>query len=153
MRSLELRVPPLVVVLVAAGLMWLLARTFPGYALRVPAAMALAVVLFLAGAAFTLSGVLAFRRANTTVNPTTPEASATVVSTGVYARTRNPMYLGMLLALLAWAVALDSLTALLGPIAFVLYMNRFQIAPEERALHEKFGAAYDAYCAGVGRWI
>ena len=67
--------------------------------------------------------------------------------------TRNPMYLGMLLWLLAWALWLGSLSAFVGLPLFVLYLNRFQISLEERFLAEKFGAEYQAYCARVRRWI
>ena len=63
------------------------------------------------------------------------------------------MYLGFALLLLAWGLFLENLAALLGVAAFVLYMNRFQIAPEERALEARFGAEYSRYCARVRRWI
>ena len=62
------------------------------------------------------------------------------------------MYLGFLLALLAWAVFLANVLALLPVVAFVAYMNRFQIAPEERALVALFGAEYNAYKQRVRRW-
>lgn len=153
MRSLELRVPPPVVAGVAAGLMWLIASAFPALAVGTPGRVPLALVLLALGILTTLSGVLAFRKAQTTINPMTPEASSTVVSTGIYRFTHNPMYLGMLLVLLAWAAALGNVLALLGPVAFVLYMNRFQIAPEERALQQKFGPAYSAYLEQVRRWL
>jgi protein-S-isoprenylcysteine O-methyltransferase Ste14 len=66
---------------------------------------------------------------------------------------RNPMYLGVLTVLIAWAVLLSSAWALLGPLAFVLYINRFQIAPEEQVLSDKFGADYSAYQSRVRRWL
>jgi protein-S-isoprenylcysteine O-methyltransferase Ste14 len=76
-----------------------------------------------------------------------------MVTSGVYRHTRNPMYLGMLCLLGAWAAWLGNAAALLGLPAFVAYMNRFQIAPEERALAQRFGAAFDAYAARVRRWL
>lgn len=63
------------------------------------------------------------------------------------------MYLGLLFILIAWAVFLSSAWALIGPLAFVLYMNRFQIAPEERALSAMFGISYSAYKSRVRRWL
>lgn len=63
------------------------------------------------------------------------------------------MYLGLLFVLVAWAFFLSSYWALLGPLAFVLYMNRFQIAPEERVLLGMFGPGYAAYKARVRRWL
>lgn len=94
-----------------------------------------------------------FRRANTTVNPLKPQAASSLVTAGIYRYTRNPMYLGLLFLLVAWAVLLSSPFALLGPVAFVTYISRFQIVPEERVLAALFGAEYAAYQAGVRRWL
>jgi protein-S-isoprenylcysteine O-methyltransferase Ste14 len=66
---------------------------------------------------------------------------------------RNPMYVGLLLLLAGWALHLSHPLALLGLPAFVAYMNRFQIAPEERALRAKFGPAYEDYARAVRRWL
>lgn len=66
---------------------------------------------------------------------------------------RNPMYLSLLLLLVAYAVRLDSPVPWLGPIAFVGYVNRFQIGPEERALQAKFGEACLRYRARTRRWL
>lgn len=63
------------------------------------------------------------------------------------------MYVGLLFILIAWAVFLSSAWALLGSLAFVLYMNRFQIAPEERVLSAMFTADYFAYKSSVRRWL
>ncbi|HEX7889611.1 MAG TPA: isoprenylcysteine carboxylmethyltransferase family protein [Ramlibacter sp.] len=153
MRSLELRIPPVAVVAVAAALMWLLARAFPHPTLLFTAPWALAGALVGLGAAITVSGVLAFRRAHTTVNPMTPGASSSVVSNGIYKLTRNPMYLGFLFALAGWGLMLGNALCVLPLAGYVLYMNRFQIAPEEKALAQKFGAEYTAYTQQVRRWI
>ena len=100
-----------------------------------------------------LAGVIEFRRARTTVDPTRPEHSSAIVSGGIYSLTRNPMYLGFLLILAAWAAWLGNLPACLALLAFVQYMNRFQIAPEERVLGARFGAPYEAYRQRVRRWL
>jgi len=105
------------------------------------------------GVAFSATGILSFRRVRTTVNPTRPDEASVLVSTGIYRVTRNPMYVGLLLVLVAWAVFLASAWALLGVAGFVLYMNRFQIAPEERALSRLFGSEYASYKARVRRWL
>jgi protein-S-isoprenylcysteine O-methyltransferase Ste14 len=154
MRFLELRIPPPLVGLIIAGAMWVIASSLPPL-LPLPASIRLpaAGVLTLAGVAIALSGVISFRRAQTTVNPLKPETSTSLVSTGIYRITRNPMYLGMLAVLLAWAAHLPSVLALLGPVAFSLYITRFQIIPEERALHSLFGAAFVEYTHKVRRWL
>jgi len=105
------------------------------------------------GIGFSAAGVLAFRRARTTIDPTRPGRASSLVNSGVYRITRNPMYVGLACVLVAWAVFLASPWALAGPIAFVLYIGRFQIAPEERALSELFGSEYAQYRAKVRRWL
>jgi protein-S-isoprenylcysteine O-methyltransferase Ste14 len=153
MNHLELKVPPPIVALVLAVAMWAVSRSTFVFevdaALRIPVAVAIA----LAGGAFSVAGVAAFRRAKTTVNPMKPEAASSLVTGGVYRVTRNPMYVGLLLVLLGWAAFLCAPWALIGPAAFVAYMNRFQIAPEERALRSMFGEGYSAYRAKVRRWL
>jgi protein-S-isoprenylcysteine O-methyltransferase Ste14 len=98
-------------------------------------------------------GVVSFRRAGTTVNPLTPEASSTLVRAGVYTLTRNPMYLGFLMLLLGWAIYMSNAFALLFVPVFVVYMNRFQIEPEEKALGSRFGQAFVTYTTCVRRWL
>ncbi|MBG6289848.1 isoprenylcysteine carboxylmethyltransferase family protein [Pseudomonas nitroreducens] len=105
------------------------------------------------GAAVCLAGVLSFRLARTAVNPLRPETASALVSSGIYGHTRNPMYLGFAIALVAWAFYLASPVALLGVVGFVLYMNRFQIGPEEQALASLFGEAFAAYRTRVRRWL
>lgn len=73
--------------------------------------------------------------------------------TGIYRFTRNPMSLGFLVALLGWAVYLANVGAFLLLPAFVCYMNRFQIRPEEMALRERFGESFVAYQRRVRRWL
>ena len=154
MPSLELKIPPPLVAVVIAGAMYAAAALLaPVWALppnvRVFAALALAGL----GAAFDLAGMLAFRKAKTTINPLTPQRSSAVVTHGVYRLTRNPMYVGLVLILLGLAVYLASPWALLGPLAFGAFITRFQIQPEERALTARFGTAYTDYCARVRRWL
>ena len=153
MPSLELKIPPPVVaVLVALAMGWVsrygVLEGVP-LAWRVGAALVFAAV----GAAFDVAGIIAFRRAKTTVNPMKPEKSAVLVSSGVYRITRNPMYVGMVFILLAWAVVLASLWALFGPILFAVCTTRFQIKPEERVLAARFGDEFASYRARVRRWL
>lgn len=153
MKALELKVPPLLFVAVIAAAMYGAAAVVPEATFLVPGRSFIAIALALIGVALTLAGVLAFRRSKTTLNPMDPTAASAVVSGGVYRFSRNPMYLGFLLALGAWAIQLsNALAAALLPV-FVLYMNPFQIEPEERFLRAKFGHAYSQYSAAVRRWI
>jgi protein-S-isoprenylcysteine O-methyltransferase Ste14 len=153
MIRLEHKLPPPLVALCVAFLMWGVAR-FSGpiaiaFSLRLVAALALACT----GLAIAIAGIVQFRRARTTTNPFHPDAASSLVHDGVFRFTRNPMYLGMLLTLLGWAAFLANPMALLLTPVFVLYMNRFQIGPEEQALSARFGVAFDAYTASVRRWL
>jgi len=153
MRSLELKVPPPALALVIAILMWLLSRAAPALAFAIPARIPIAIIPAAAGLVTAILGVVTFARAKTTVNPTTPQASSSLVSWGIYKVTRNPMYLGLLLELTGWAIFLSNpLPFLLLPV-YMLYINRFQIEPEERALTSLFGREFAAYQSRVRRWI
>lgn len=153
MPSLELKVPPLAVVIVFGGAMLLASLALPVLAIESPARGFMAVLCVLAGTGAVVSGVFALRRHRTTVNPLTPEAASEVVQSGVYRFSRNPIYLGLLLWLLGLAAYLGSVVALLLLPGFVVYMNRYQIVPEERALLAKFGAPYARYIAAVRKWV
>jgi protein-S-isoprenylcysteine O-methyltransferase Ste14 len=153
MHVLELKVPPLAVVLIMAALMWLAAWAVPTLGFAFPARVFCAVSLAVAGAVASALGIASFRRAKTTVNPMQPQSSSSLVVSGIYRRTRNPMYLGVLLVLLGWAIFLSNVLAFLLLPAFILYMDRFQIDPEERALASLFGQDFVAYKSRVRRWI
>jgi len=153
MKSLELKIPPPVVAVLVAAAMWALSRVAPSLPLPTGIRLLLALVVALAGIGFSAAGVISFRRAKTTLNPTTPQLTSSLVSAGVYQVTRNPMYVGLLLVLIALVIFLSSAWALLGPAAYFLYIGRFQIAPEERALTALFGAEYTAYLSKVSRWL
>lgn len=153
MSWLEHRVPPPLVGLVTALLMawfsggpqWHVPTGVDGWSV---------LLLVLVGLSFDLAGLLAFRASRTTVNPLRPERASSLVTRGVYRITRNPMYVGMVFLLLAWGVYLAQWPALLlGPVTYVLYLTRFQIVPEERALLLLFGEEYRAYMARVRRWL
>ena len=150
---LELRIPPPVIAGAIAAAMWGLARAVPAMDVPNGARIPVAVVLAFAGVLLSACGIVTFRRARTTINPHKPEDAASLVSWGPYRFTRNPMYAGVLLVLLAWTAFLSSMLAVLGPIAFVLYIDRFQIAPEERTLQRLFGSEYLAYKSKVRRWL
>ena len=153
MRGLELKVPPPLVALLVAVVMWALARYSLHIELVDSLRRGLAGALLALGLLCALSAMLAFRRWKTTINPVKPEAAITLVSGGPFGLSRNPMYLGLLLALLAWAVQLAAPLSLIGPAVFVLYIQRFQILPEERVLAVKFGAEFERYRRAVRRWL
>lgn len=151
--SLELKIPPPALAFLIGLAMWGLSLgTTP---LDVPASIRLSCALAIAviGAGIALAGVLSFRRAKTTINPTRPQKASSLVCSGIYGITRNPMYVGLLLVLVGWSVYLAAPWALLGVAGFVFYIERFQIQPEERALAALFGAEFADYKERVRRWL
>jgi protein-S-isoprenylcysteine O-methyltransferase Ste14 len=152
-QTLELKIPPLGLVVVAGLLMWLGAAYFPTLSFQFPFQSVVAWVIGMLGVLACALGVIEFNRAKTTVNPTKPDSASSLVRTGIYRRTRNPMYLGFLLILVGWATAMANVVAFVVLPGFVIYMNRFQIKPEERALKSIFGDDFKAYCVEARRWI
>ena len=151
--KLELKVPPLVSWLAVALLMKLSAGLAPRFALAGLHRPVLALALASGGGLVAGFGVICFRRARTTVDPRYPEKMSALVTSGIYRVTRNPMYLGMLLTLGGWAFWLGHGLPFLFLPLFVAVLNRWQIAPEERALAQMFGARFAAYRARVRRWV
>ncbi len=153
MRRISPRIPPVALTLIIAAVMGLTSWLVPAFAYVLPASRVVAVGLAGLGVCTGVAGVVSFRRAATTVNPLRPETASSLVVTGVYRFTRNPMYLGLLVVLLGWAVLLANAVAFVWLPAFVLYMNRFQIAPEESALASLFGPEFTDYRMNVRRWL
>jgi protein-S-isoprenylcysteine O-methyltransferase Ste14 len=153
MRVLDLKMPPLAAGALLAALMWLVSRLVPGFNFVFPGREFLALILAIAGAMIILLGVASFRRAKTTINPMKPELSSSLVISGIYKLSRNPMYLGFLLVLAGWAVILSNALAFVFVAAFIFYMNRFQIEPEEKALAAKFNQEFGDYKSRVRRWL
>ena len=144
------RPPPPLLALAAALVQHRLSRGAPAAAgLRRPAAAATAAVsVALAGGAASR-----FRAQHTTVEPFDPSKASSLVVSGPNSRTRNPMYVGMAGLLVANALRRGSWAGVLPIAAFVAVIDRFQVAAEERALAERFGADYETYRASVPRWL
>jgi protein-S-isoprenylcysteine O-methyltransferase Ste14 len=153
MQWLELKVPPLLVWLIVAVAMLGVAYIAPRLSFNLPGSSAIAAALVALGGALAVAGVFAFRGRGTTVNPLTPSESSFVVTNGVYRVSRNPMYLGFLVALAGWAVYLSNAGAVMLLPAFVAYLTQYQIKPEERALLSKFGSEFAQYMSRVRRWL
>ena len=152
-KFLDLKIPPPIVGGVIGALMWAIAPIGPSLGLSVAWVNGLTLALVLAGFCIDLYCAVCFVRAKTTVNPLNPNNSSVLVTGGAYRLSRNPMYVGQALVVLGWAVFLNSAWGLLGPVAVVLYLNRFQIGPEERILKKTFGEEFDAYAQRVRRWL
>ena len=153
MKFLELKIPPLALLVILAISQFVLASWVPFAAVEINFKFALATCACLVGIVVALLGVYEFRKFGTTVNPTNPDGTVAIVNTGIYSLTRNPMYVGFAFMLLAAVIFTANYVSLVSLPIYVLYMNRFQIEPEEKMLGQKFGEAYSAYFQQVRRWV
>lgn len=153
MKHPDLKIPPLAVVAAWAAAMWGASRALPALAFSLPSAAAIGVLLAVLGLGLIVAGVVTFRVHRTTLNPIRPESASSIVRTGIYSISRNPIYLGLALVLAGWAAWLSNAAAVALLPAFILYMNLFQIEREERALVERFGAEYLDYMKVTRRWL
>jgi protein-S-isoprenylcysteine O-methyltransferase Ste14 len=152
-KFLELKIPPPVVFAVFGVLMWALSRLAQAADFSLPANSVIALAIAGVGGVFAVPAIVSFLLARTTIHPHKPHETRKLIVTGVNAITRNPMYLGLLFVLIAWAIYLSNIVSFVPLPFFVVYLNRFQIGPEERALADRFGSEYEAYCTRVRRWL
>jgi len=150
---LKLLVPPPLVTLISALLMWGTASQFEALNFNFPFQEIAAYAFISLGVMIDIISIFAFQSAKTTVTPLAPEKASSLVVSGLYRFTRNPMYLGMLLILVGVALLLGSFANLVVLVAFIAYITAFQIKPEEERLQEVFGAQYLSYMQEVRRWI
>ena len=153
MYRLALRIPPVVVVVVFAVLMWHVAQRLTFFSLAFE--FDRIISLFLTGCGLILIFLcsIIFFRCRTTLNPLRPELTTALVTSGLYRFSRNPIYVGFVFILLGWGVYLQNPVSLLCVFGFILYMNRFQIEPEEKSLEKKFGDEFKRYKRNVKRWL
>lgn len=148
-----MKVPPAVIMLIFGGLMYVLDRFLPVGEFDFFGRQELAMILSGLGVLVILISVIQFFIKKTTVDPLNPKKTSKLVTNGVYNYTRNPMYLGMLLFLLAFGLKLGNAFNTLMAAGFVSYINHFQIKPEEEMLMELFGQEYSIYCKLTRRWF
>ena len=150
---MKLKIPPAIIAAVCAFFMWCISKFIPWAFLYFSAPLWLPASIAGIGGVFGLAGLVQFYIHKTSVDPHQPQKVGTLVRKGPYRFTRNPMYLALLLVLIAWGFYLEKgLTFLILPL-FVWYMNQFQIMPEEKILEQKFGEGYRSYKQAVRRWI
>ncbi len=134
--------------------MLILSWAAPALSFKLPMKNIVAVLLVFIGSIICIIAVISFYRAQTTVAPNRPDQSSALVMTGLYRFSRNPMYLGFLILLISLGAYLENVLALLlAPTLFIVYMNQYQINPEEKALHQVYGDEFLAYRRKVRRWL
>lgn len=153
MEKLELQLPPALIFILFGTAMFFLNSWLPFGTFQFLGRLWLMWILI--GLALLIGGLVVFQflRSGNSLNPHHPERSKSLIVKGIYNFSRNPMYLALLMLLLAWGLYLGNAFNTLLAALFVAYMNRFQILPEERVLDGKFEAAYRKYCSLVRRWF
>ncbi|MFV8461512.1 methyltransferase family protein [Vibrio campbellii] len=153
MKCLELKVPPVALFILVLVASYFSAQQLSAGAIGMPFKLIVLGVGIALSGVIGLSGIWEFRKQKTTVNPIKVETASTVVDSGIFGYTRNPMYLGLFILLFCFGYFFQNIFSVLLSFAFVIYMNQFQIKPEERALEQLFGAEYVDYKQKVRRWV
>lgn len=153
MKFLELKIPPVLLVMIFGALMFGVSKLFPNLGLDYSTRLYTFSIITIISGVISASGVWSFKVANTTVNPTKPDASSNLVQSGIYKYTRNPMYLGFACFLLGVGLLLDNAISISLVFVFIGYMTIFQIKPEERALSKIFGKQFQQYKISARRWL
>jgi protein-S-isoprenylcysteine O-methyltransferase Ste14 len=151
--ALDARVPPLIVMLAIAGAMWTAIAAMPSARVPIPLGDVVGWSLGAVGTVVVVAGLGTFLRFGTTADPMNPGTASRLVTSGIYARTRNPMYVGMTMVLVGFAIARQHPIALALASCFPAYVGRFQIPPEERAMTRLFGSECSDYMKRVPRWL
>lgn len=151
--KLELKIPPVVIMFICMILMYLVSKVFSSFNIDFLFQNFLSIETLISGIVVSVAGVYIFKENKTTVNPMKPEGSSTLVTNGIYKFTRNPMYLGMAIVLFAYLIFLGNILSIINIVLFVLYMNKYQIKPEEQNLEKLFGNEFVSYKLEVRRWI
>lgn len=150
---MHLKLPPALVTFITALLMYIVARFLPFGDFDFTARLYVIWVLLGVGFLIGLISLIQFFKSKTSIDPRDPKKASELVVGGLYKVSRNPMYLALLLVLVAWGLYVPNAFNFLLIIFFVAYMNRFQIIPEEKALKVKFGKKYEQYLVSVRRWF
>ena len=99
------------------------------------------------------AAVSSFKKQKTTVNPISIENASSLVVSGIFKYSRNPMYLGMLFVLLGLTFKFNVIGGLLFTGIFMLFITVFQIKPEEVAMEKLFDQEWKDYTKNVRRWL
>ena len=108
-------------------------------------------LFFLLGGLLNIWADQLLKKQSTTVKPN--EIPTTLIQTGAFRISRNPMYLGMTLLLIGAGFILGSITSFAGTVFFIVSMELKFIPMEEKLMQEQFGKEFDNYKKKVNRWL
>ena len=113
----------------------------------------ISLFLLVFGLSIFILAIKAFSRQKTTVNPLEPRQASSLVISGIFKFSRNPMYLGMLIILLSLSWKFNLIGGMIISLFFYIFITKFQIIPEEAAMNELFGNEFINYSNKTRRWI
>ena len=148
---MKTKIPPPIIALICIILNYL--STYIINPIKFPNSEIISGFIFLVGLLTAIFAILLFKKYKTTVNPLKPEETTTLVTTGIFSITRNPMYLGLFFLISSTVLFFGSWFGIIILIIFVWYINKFQIIPEEQTMEKLFGKKYNDYRQNVRRWI
>ena len=148
---MKTKIPPPIITLICIVLNYL--STYLINPIKFPNTKIISGLIFLLGLFTAIFAILLFKKDKTTVNPIDPEETTTLVTTGIFSITRNPMYLGLFFLISSTVLFFGSWLGIIILVIFVWYINKFQIIPEEQAMEKLFGKKYNEYKKNVRRWI
>lgn len=151
--SMKLKIPPPIIGLACALVIYLLNRQLDQFEFDFPYRNVLALCILFLALAIDVLALLEFRKLKTTINPMNPDNTSSLVDSGIYRYSRNPMYLGLLCMLIAWCLYLGNFAGFVILPVFIWYITVFQIIPEEFTLQENFKEEFTQYKQCVRRWI
>ena len=148
---MKTRIPPPILALLMIGLVYLSSLLIGSVSFDYQAL--LSVLLVIVGLSCALPSFRLFARNKTTISPFTPSETSVLITEGMYRYSRNPMYLGLLLLIIAATIWFGTWFGIIISLFFIVLLNILQIIPEEEALLQIFGEEYLEYKNKVRRWI
>ena len=133
--------------------MWLVSKYSLNTNFNLNGTNILALVFLIIAIIMIVLSINKFKKNRTTISPLKPNKTSSLITSGIYNYTRNPMYLGLLLILISTALFIKNFISFLIIPLFVIFINKNQILPEEQILENIFGEEYRNYTKKVKRWI
>ncbi len=150
-NSMNNKIPPPIVTLVFGLCIYLSKSFFPEFSFSILSS--LSIISFIVGISVLVTAIISFKNHETTVNPISVEKASSLVVTGIFKYSRNPMYLGMVLILLSISFKFNLVGGIVLTMLFAGYITKFQIIPEEIVMNKLFGDEFEKYKNKTRRWI
>ena len=149
--SMKTRIPPPLVTLIFGFIIFLTKNIFPK--IKISNNIAFGSLFILIGILIASSSIILFKRYRTAITPINPKSATKLITGGIYKFSRNPMYFSLLLLLIGISIMTNPIGGFIFIPIFILYLNLFQILPEEKAMTDLFKDEFLEYKNSVRRWI